>query len=66
MPSHFSLEEREIIVRMMHDGSSQTEIAERLGRSKGTISRELKRNRSRNGYRPMLFRIPSGSATEVM
>jgi IS30 family transposase len=28
----------------------QTLIAERLGRSKSTISRELRRNRSRNGY----------------
>jgi IS30 family transposase len=28
----------------------QTQIADRLGRSKSTISRELRRNRSRNGY----------------
>jgi IS30 family transposase len=31
-------------------GKLQTQIADRLGRSKGTISRELRRNRSRNGY----------------
>jgi IS30 family transposase len=28
----------------------QTQIADRLGRNKSTISRELRRNRSRNGY----------------
>jgi IS30 family transposase len=50
MPSHLSLEEREIIARMKHEGSSQTAIAQRLGRNKGTISRELERNKSRNGY----------------
>jgi IS30 family transposase len=32
-------------------GKLQTQIAKRLRRSKSTISRELRRNRSRNGYR---------------
>jgi IS30 family transposase len=44
------LEEREIIAQMHWDGKMQTQIAERLGRDKSTISRELRRNRSRNGY----------------
>lgn len=50
MSSHLTVEDREIIAHMQHSGKTQTEIAERLGRSKSTISRELKRNRSRNGY----------------
>lgn len=35
---------------MQRAGKMQTQIALRLGRSKSTISRELRRNRSRNGY----------------
>jgi IS30 family transposase len=35
---------------MLRAGKLQTQIADRLGRSKATISRELRRNRSRNGY----------------
>ncbi len=50
MASHLTLEEREIIAHMHRDGKSQTRIAERLGRDKSTVSRELRRNRSRNGY----------------
>jgi transposase, IS30 family len=50
MASHLTVEEREIIARMQHDGSSLSKIAGRLGRDKSTISRELKRNRCRNGY----------------
>ena len=42
--------EREIIAHMHRDGKSQTRIAERLGRDKSTVPRELRRNRSRNGY----------------
>jgi IS30 family transposase len=50
MASHLTLEEREVIAHMHRAGKMQTQIAERLGRSKSTISRELRRNRSRNGY----------------
>ena len=50
MASHVTLEEREIIAHMHRAGKMQTQIAERLGRCKSTISRELRRNRSRNGY----------------
>jgi transposase, IS30 family len=50
MASHLTLEEREVIAHMKHDGESQTQIAKRLSRSKSTISRELKRNRCQNGY----------------
>jgi transposase, IS30 family len=44
------LEEREVVAQMHRAGKLQIQIAERLGRNKGTISRELQRNRSRNGY----------------
>jgi len=50
MAGHLSLEEREVIAHMDRAGSAQTQIADRLGRHKSTISRELRRNRSRNGY----------------
>jgi IS30 family transposase len=50
MASHLTLDEREVIAQMHRAGKSQAQIAERLGRSKSTVSRELRRNRSRNGY----------------
>ena len=50
MASHLTLEEREIVAHMHQAGKMQSQIVERLGRSKSTISRELRRNRSRNGY----------------
>jgi IS30 family transposase len=50
MASHLTLEEREIMCHMHRAGKMQVQIANRLGRSKSTISRELRRNRSRNGY----------------
>jgi IS30 family transposase len=50
MASHLTLEEREVIAHMHRAGEMQTQIADRLGRDKSTISRELRRNRSRNGY----------------
>ena len=50
MASHLTLEEREVIAHMHRAGKMQTQIALRLCRSKSTISRELRRNRSRNGY----------------
>lgn len=50
MVGHLTLEEREVIAHMHGTGKLQVQIADRLGRSKSTISRELRRNRSRNGY----------------
>ena len=50
MASHLTLEEREVVAHMHRAGKLQVQIADRLGRSKSTISRELRRNRSRNGY----------------
>ena len=50
MASHLTVDEREIIAHMHRTGKMQVQIAQRLGRDKSTISRELRRNRSRNGY----------------
>jgi transposase, IS30 family len=41
---HLSQEERELIAQMYWEQKSLVKIAEALGRDKGTISRELKRN----------------------
>src|SRR4030042_5207869 len=41
---HISLEERDRIAEMKSLGHTVTEIAEALRRSKGTLSRELRRN----------------------
>lgn len=50
MKGNLTLDEREIIAHLHRNGTVQVEIAKRLGRDKSTISRELRRNRSRNGY----------------
>jgi IS30 family transposase len=50
MARHLTLEEREMVSEMHHAHAQQVEIARRLGRHPSTISRELRRNRSRNGY----------------
>ena len=50
MAHHLTLEEREVIAHMRSRCQKPTEIAQRLGRADSTISRELQRNRSRNGY----------------
>jgi IS30 family transposase len=50
MACHLTVEEREVIACMHRAGKMQTQIADELGRDKSTISRELRRNRSRNGY----------------
>jgi transposase, IS30 family len=50
MAHHLTLQERELVSQMHHVASKQVEIARRLGRHPSTISRELRRNRSRNGY----------------
>ena len=53
MANHLTLEEREVIAQMRSNGRSQAKIAMRLGRAESTVSRELRRNRSRNGYWPV-------------
>ena len=50
MVGHLTLEERDRIAQLLHQGASQKEIAEALGRDKGTISRELRRNRKGEEY----------------
>ncbi|MFH1423234.1 MAG: helix-turn-helix domain-containing protein, partial [Planctomycetota bacterium] len=47
---HLTIEEREVILKMKFSGSFQAEIAENIGRSKSTISRELRRNKSGKEY----------------
>jgi IS30 family transposase len=44
MASHLTLEERDRIAQMRHQGAGQNRIAEALNRSPSTISRELRRN----------------------
>lgn len=50
MACHLTPEEREVIARMHSAGRKQWEIAHQLHRAASTISRELRRNGSRNGY----------------
>ena len=49
---HLTTEEREFILCGIIRGLSLREIAERIGRNKSTISRELKRNHSSGVYSP--------------
>lgn len=42
--THFTTEERESLLRFQAEGLKQSEMARRLGRSRSSISRELKRN----------------------
>lgn len=48
--AHLTISERESLLQMHCAGSTQKEIAQALGRHPGTISRELKRNRSGDNY----------------
>jgi IS30 family transposase len=50
MAGHLTLEERDRIVQLRHQGADQQEIAQALGRSPATISRELRRNRTGGEY----------------
>ena len=49
---HFTLEERCRLRGLMGMGLGPGEIARRLGRHRGTIYREIARNRCASGYRP--------------
>ena len=50
MANHLTLEERDRIAHLWHQGAAQQEIAHTLGRSPATISRELRRNRTHGEY----------------
>lgn len=50
MAHHLTLEERDRIAQLWHQGADQREIAKALGRSPATISRELRRNRTDSDY----------------
>jgi IS30 family transposase len=53
--NHLNIDERENILKMKSEGKNSPEIADYLGRNKGTISRELSRNTSSTGeYKPHL------------
>lgn len=53
MYTHFTLTERIFLYDNKKNGLSIRRIAEMMGRSPSSVSRELKRNRCRNGYRPL-------------
>ena len=50
MSSHLTVEVRDSIAQLRHQGSNQKEIAKAVGRSRSTISRELRRNRTGDEY----------------
>ena len=50
MAHHLTLEERDRIAQLRHRGADQKEIANAVGRSPATISRELRRNRTDGEY----------------
>ena len=50
MANHLTLEERDRIAEFRHRGVDQKEIATAIGRSRATISRELRRNRTGDSY----------------
>lgn len=49
--THFRLEERHYIEIELRKGTTQTVIADALGRDQSTISREISRNQGQRGYR---------------
>ena len=51
---HLTLLEREKILFFSAKGYSLSRIAEELGRSKATISRELRRNSQKQAYMPVI------------
>ena len=50
--THLTESERYHIDEMLREGFLQSEIAANLGRSASTLSRELRRNRGKRGWRP--------------
>jgi IS30 family transposase len=61
--THLNLAERDVITTMLSEKKSLGEIAKALGRSKSTISRELKRNSS-SQYKLYLSHRAHGRAVE--
>jgi len=51
MPSHLTLEERDLIAELRHRGFNQQEIARAIRRCPSTLSRELRRNCTGEVYR---------------
>jgi IS30 family transposase len=49
---HLTLQERERLYELVAQGATQLHMAETLGRSRGTISRELSRNKVNGRYSP--------------
>ncbi len=49
---HLTEEERYQIDDLQREGFSQADIAAQMGRSRSTLSRELRRNKGERGYRP--------------
>ena len=47
---YLTISERGCILLMYHNQKGITQIAQALGRSKSSISRELRRNKGRHGY----------------
>ena len=50
--THFTLDERKYLHQLLDEGHSIRKIADILGRSPSSVSRELKRNSSKKGYHP--------------
>ena len=50
--THLTENERYQIYSLKKAGLNQKEIAEHIGRSSSTLSRELRRNKGLRGYRP--------------
>ena len=50
--THLTIDERYHIDELLRQGFTQLAIAKQLGRSPATLSRELRRNRGKRGWRP--------------
>jgi IS30 family transposase len=50
MANHLTLQERDRIAHLRHQGADQKEIAQVVGRCRSTICRELRRNRTEGEY----------------
>ena len=64
--THLTLSEREDIMIMRREGRKITEIAEAIGRSKSTVSRELRRNSCQRFYRASTQREHQRAAARVL
>lgn len=62
---HLSLEEREDIMVSRSHGKSVGEIARQIGRSKSTVSREIKRNSLPAGPAPGRLLPGAGGPAEI-